>query len=173
MVQSFLQKYGPSAIARGLWGKGPMPTRYVILFVGQGVIFTMALLIRSKDVEKAQHVKKLMEDEQQNRAESSGMGNNKSISKGGVEDRWWWLETRVQRTTLVTCERLHTTENYLFGSKVINTIHSIPSISNRIHQISFDYLPSTLVLELRLISILFVAPPSPPTSFHIVLPSSK
>jgi hypothetical protein len=87
MVQSFLQKYGPSAIARGLWGKGPMPTRYVILFVGQGVIFTMALLIRSKDVEKAQHVKKLMEDEQQNRAESSGMGNNKSISKGGVEDR--------------------------------------------------------------------------------------
>ena len=51
------------------------------------MIFTMALLIRSKDVEKAQHVKKLMEDEQQSRTESSGMGNNKSISKGGVEDR--------------------------------------------------------------------------------------
>ena len=87
MTQSFLQKYGPSAIARGLWGKGPVPTRYVILFVGQGVIFTMALLIRSKDVEKAQHVKKLMEDEQQSRTESSGKGHKNSISNDGAEDR--------------------------------------------------------------------------------------
>jgi hypothetical protein len=51
------------------------------------VIFTMALLIRSKDVEKAQHVKKLMEDEQQSRTESSGKGHKNSISNDGAEDR--------------------------------------------------------------------------------------
>lgn len=63
MSQSFLQKYGPAAIARGLWGNGPIPIRYKILFLGQGLIFTMALMIRSKDVEKAQQIKKLMDAE--------------------------------------------------------------------------------------------------------------
>ena len=76
MAKSFFQKYGPSAIARGLWGNGPMPTRYVILFVGQGVIFTMAMFIRSKDVEKAQHIKNMMEEAEQNHAESKSEGNN-------------------------------------------------------------------------------------------------
>lgn len=87
MAKSFLQKYGPSAIARGLWGNGPIPTRYVILFVGQGVIFTMAMFIRSKDVEKAQHVKKMMEEAEQSRAELRGEGNSKSLSSKGDEDR--------------------------------------------------------------------------------------
>ncbi len=82
-----LSKYGPSAIARGLWGNGPMPTRYVILFVGQGVIFTMAMFIRSKDVEKAQHIKTLIEEAEQNRAESKGGGNSKSLSNNGISDR--------------------------------------------------------------------------------------
>jgi hypothetical protein len=63
MPQSFLQKYGPAAIARGLWGNGPIPIRYKILFLGQGLIFSVALLIRSKDVEKAQQIKTLMHAE--------------------------------------------------------------------------------------------------------------
>jgi hypothetical protein len=63
MSQSFLQKYGPAAIARGLWGDGPIPIRYKILFLGQGLIFTVALLIRNKDVEKAQQIKILMHAE--------------------------------------------------------------------------------------------------------------
>jgi len=79
MVRSFLHRYGPSAIARGLWGKGPMPTRYVLLFVGQGVIFTMAMFIRSKDVEKAQQMKTLI-DADQNRAEMRG--EKQSLDEG-------------------------------------------------------------------------------------------
>ncbi|KAL3811442.1 hypothetical protein ACHAXA_007597 [Cyclostephanos tholiformis] len=63
MSQSFLQKYGPAAIARGLWGNGPIPIRYKILFIGQGLIFTTALWIRSQDVEKAKKIKKLMDAE--------------------------------------------------------------------------------------------------------------
>ena len=55
--KSFFQKYGPPALARGLWGKGPMPLRYKILFLGQGLIFTMALFIRNKDVDKAQQIR--------------------------------------------------------------------------------------------------------------------
>jgi len=84
MVRSFLHRYGPSAIARGLWGKGPMPTRYVLLFVGQGVIFTMAIFIRSKDVEKAQHMKKLI-DAEQHRAEMRG--EKQSVDEGDQNKR--------------------------------------------------------------------------------------
>jgi len=40
-----------------------MPTRYKILFLGQGLIFTMAAWIRTKDVEKAQQIKILAEAE--------------------------------------------------------------------------------------------------------------
>ena len=71
MTKSFFQKYGPGALARGLWGRGPMPTRYKILFVGQGLIFTLALWIRTQDVEKAQHLKQFAEAERQ-RAEIRG-----------------------------------------------------------------------------------------------------
>ena len=60
-MTSFFQKYGPPALARGLWGRGPIPTRYKLLFIGQGLIFTMAIFIRTKDVEKAQTIKKLQE----------------------------------------------------------------------------------------------------------------
>jgi hypothetical protein len=77
MVQSFLQKYGPTAIARGLWGNGPIPIRYKILFVGQGLIFTMAIWIRTKDVEKAQKMKKLM-DAEKHRSEMRGEGGDDS-----------------------------------------------------------------------------------------------
>ncbi len=65
MTKSFFQKYGPGALARGLWGRGPVPTRYKILFVGQGFIFTVALWVRTQDVEKAQHLKRLAEAERQ------------------------------------------------------------------------------------------------------------
>jgi hypothetical protein len=73
MSQSFLQKYGPTAIARGLWGNEPIPIRYKLLFLGQGLIFTAAIWIRTLDVEKAQKIKKLMDAEKQ-RSDMTGKG---------------------------------------------------------------------------------------------------
>ena len=58
-----LQKFSPAALARGLWGNGPIPRHYKLLFFGQGLIFTMAVMIRTRDVEKAQHIKNLIEAE--------------------------------------------------------------------------------------------------------------
>ena len=73
MSLSFLQKYGPTAIARSLWGNGPIPVRYKVLFLGQGLMFTAALWIRTQDVEKAQQIKKLM-DAEKKRSEMRGEG---------------------------------------------------------------------------------------------------
>ena len=75
--KSFFQKYGPPALARGLWGKGPMPLRYKILFLGQGLIFTMALFIRNKDVDKAQQIREAqmlskLQDAEKQRKEMRG-----------------------------------------------------------------------------------------------------
>lgn len=59
-----------------------MPTRYKLLFIGQGLIFTMAVFIRTKDVEKAQHLKKLAEAEKQ-RAAMRGEGVGPAKEEGG------------------------------------------------------------------------------------------
>ena len=72
---SMWNKYGPPALARGLWGRGPIPTHYKLLFLGQGLIFSMAICIRTQDVEKAQQMKKLAEAERQKKdgiAEDNG-----------------------------------------------------------------------------------------------------
>eukprot|EP00577_Skeletonema_sp_RCC1716_P000879 CAMPEP_0113425972 /NCGR_PEP_ID=MMETSP0013_2-20120614/30470_1 /TAXON_ID=2843 ORGANISM="Skeletonema costatum, Strain 1716" /NCGR_SAMPLE_ID=MMETSP0013_2 /ASSEMBLY_ACC=CAM_ASM_000158 /LENGTH=93 /DNA_ID=CAMNT_0000314201 /DNA_START=103 /DNA_END=384 /DNA_ORIENTATION=- /assembly_acc=CAM_ASM_000158 len=66
--KSFFQRFGPPALARGLWGNRSMPTKYKLLFVGQSVIFTMAMWVRGEDVERAQARKKL-EDSEKQRAE--------------------------------------------------------------------------------------------------------
>ena len=63
--KTFFQKFGPAALARGLWGNRPMPTKYKILFAGQAIIFTMAMWVRGEDVERAQARKKLDEAEKQ------------------------------------------------------------------------------------------------------------
>jgi len=83
--KSFFQKYGPPALARGLWGKGPVPLRYKILFLGQGLIFTMALLIRTKDVDKAQQIREAqmlskLKDAEKQRSEMRGEGSGDSSS---------------------------------------------------------------------------------------------
>lgn len=39
--------------------------KYKLLFLGQSLIFTMAAYIRTKDVERAQQLKKFAEDERQ------------------------------------------------------------------------------------------------------------
>jgi len=83
--KSFFQKYGPPALARGLWGKGPIPLRYKILFLGQGLIFTMALLIRTKDVDKAQQIRQAqmlskLQDADKERAEMRGEGSSNTSS---------------------------------------------------------------------------------------------
>ena len=54
---SIWKRFGPPALARGLWGQGPMPPRYKVLFLGQSVIFTMAIIIRGRDIDKAQQQK--------------------------------------------------------------------------------------------------------------------
>jgi hypothetical protein len=64
----FFQKFGPAALGRGLWGKGPMPTKYKILFIGQGLIFMMAMWVRTEDVERAHAIKKLEEADKQRAA---------------------------------------------------------------------------------------------------------
>lgn len=62
MTKSIWQKYGPPALARGLWGKGSIPTRYKVLFAGQAVVFMLAMRVRALDVEKAQMIKKLQDE---------------------------------------------------------------------------------------------------------------
>ena len=57
-----------------------MPTRYKLLFAGQGLIFTMAVFIRTKDDEKAQQSKKLRE------AEAGGQSTTEGAEGGGVAD---------------------------------------------------------------------------------------
>ncbi|KAL7444914.1 hypothetical protein ACHAXM_009636 [Skeletonema potamos] len=64
-TSSFFQRFGPSALGKGLWGNRPMPLKYKLLFVGQSVIFTMAIWVRGQDVERAQAIKKLEEAEKQ------------------------------------------------------------------------------------------------------------
>jgi hypothetical protein len=66
--KTFFQRFGPSALGRGLWGNRPMPMKYKLLFVGQSIIFTMAIWVRGQDVERAQAIKKL-EDAEKQRAE--------------------------------------------------------------------------------------------------------
>ncbi|KAL9186027.1 hypothetical protein ACHAXT_005265 [Thalassiosira profunda] len=61
MAKSFFQRFGPPALARGLWGNRPMPTHYKVLFAGQGLIFCFAMFIRTKDVERAKQLKQLAE----------------------------------------------------------------------------------------------------------------
>ena len=83
--KSFFQKYGPPALAGGLWGKGPVPLRYKILFLGQGLIFTMALLIRTKDVDKAQQIRQAqmlskLQDADKQRAEMRGEESSNTSS---------------------------------------------------------------------------------------------
>ena len=83
--KSLFQKYGPPALARGLWGKGPVPLRYKILFLGQGLIFTMALLIRTKDVDKAQQIRQAqmlskLQDADKQRAEMRGEESSNTSS---------------------------------------------------------------------------------------------
>mmetsp|Transcript_24788 Transcript_24788/g.53696 ORF Transcript_24788/g.53696 Transcript_24788/m.53696 type:complete len:96 (-) Transcript_24788:332-619(-) len=70
---SIFKKLGPRSLARGLWGNGPIPTRYKLLFLGQSVIFTMAIWIRGQDVDRAQQMKKLAaaETERQKMREGS------------------------------------------------------------------------------------------------------
>mmetsp|Transcript_16360 Transcript_16360/g.29683 ORF Transcript_16360/g.29683 Transcript_16360/m.29683 type:complete len:90 (-) Transcript_16360:277-546(-) len=75
-----LQKFSPAALARGLWGRGPIPPHYKLLFFGQGLIFTMAVLIRTRDVEKAQHIKNLVEAEKL-KVEEGGVLDNGSLEK--------------------------------------------------------------------------------------------
>lgn len=67
--QSFIQKYGPGAIAKNLWGNGPVPRKYKILILGQGFLFMTALWIRTQDVEKAKHMKQKLIDAENQRAE--------------------------------------------------------------------------------------------------------
>ena len=85
------KRFSPASLARGLWGRGPIPTRYKLLFAGQGLIFTMAAFIRTKDVEKAQQSKKLREAEAgggQSTAEGAeGGGVAGDGSSGGKEAR--------------------------------------------------------------------------------------
>ena len=52
-----------------------MPTRYKVLFLGQSLIFTMAIYIRNKDVEKAQLIQQKMADSEKQRAEMRGDKN--------------------------------------------------------------------------------------------------
>ena len=59
--KTFFQRFGPAALGRGLWGNRPMPAKYKILFIGQSIIFTMAMWVRTQDVERAQARKKLEE----------------------------------------------------------------------------------------------------------------
>jgi len=66
--KTFFQRFGPAALGRGLWGNRPMPTKYKLLFVGQSILFTMAIWVRGQDVERAQAIKKL-EDAEKQRAE--------------------------------------------------------------------------------------------------------
>lgn len=56
-LMSIWDRFGPPALARGLWGRGPMPLRYKFLFLGQSLIFSMAIVIRGRDVEKARQQK--------------------------------------------------------------------------------------------------------------------
>eukprot|EP00573_Skeletonema_grethae_P000367 CAMPEP_0201690390 /NCGR_PEP_ID=MMETSP0578-20130828/3843_1 /ASSEMBLY_ACC=CAM_ASM_000663 /TAXON_ID=267565 /ORGANISM="Skeletonema grethea, Strain CCMP 1804" /LENGTH=91 /DNA_ID=CAMNT_0048175365 /DNA_START=81 /DNA_END=356 /DNA_ORIENTATION=- len=63
--KTFLQRFGPAALGRGLWGNRPMPTKYKLLFVGQSILFTLAIWVRGEDVERAQALKKLEEAEKQ------------------------------------------------------------------------------------------------------------
>ena len=49
-------------MGRRLWGRGPMPTRYKVLFVGQAVMFTFAMWIRTLDVERAQAIKQMQQE---------------------------------------------------------------------------------------------------------------
>ena len=83
--KSFFQKYGPPALARGLWGKGPVPLRYKMLFLGQSLIFTMALFIRTKDVDKAQQIRQAqmlskLQDADKQRAEMRGEESSNTSS---------------------------------------------------------------------------------------------
>lgn len=73
--KSLFEKLSPSALGRGLWGRGPVPTRYKVLFLGQSLIFTMAIYIRNKDVEKAQLIQQKMADSEKQRAEMRGDKN--------------------------------------------------------------------------------------------------
>ncbi len=57
--KTFFQRFGPAALGRGLWGNRPMPTKYKLLFIGQSIIFTLAIFVRGQDVERAQAIKKL------------------------------------------------------------------------------------------------------------------
>ncbi len=57
--KTFFQRFGPAALGRGLWGNRPMPTNYKLLFIGQSIIFTLAIFVRGQDVERAQAIKKL------------------------------------------------------------------------------------------------------------------
>lgn len=49
-------------MGRRLWGRGPMPTRYKVLFAGQAFIFTMAIWIRTQDVGRAQAIKQMQQE---------------------------------------------------------------------------------------------------------------
>ena len=73
--KSFFQKYGPPALGRGLWGKGPMPAKYKLLFFGQALLFSVAAWIRQLDVQKAQFRKKLLDEMERQKAAEGGADN--------------------------------------------------------------------------------------------------
>mmetsp|Transcript_24572 Transcript_24572/g.44351 ORF Transcript_24572/g.44351 Transcript_24572/m.44351 type:complete len:95 (+) Transcript_24572:109-393(+) len=85
---SIFKKLGPRSLARGLWGNGPIPTRYKLLFLGQSVIFTMAIWIRGQDVDRAQQMKKLAaaEAERQKMREGSAPTVEDGSTKKGEKE---------------------------------------------------------------------------------------
>ncbi len=84
--KSFFQKYGPAALGRGLWGNRPMPTKYKLLFIGQSVIFTLAMFFRTQDVERVQAIKKL-EDADKERAEIVANAVKAAASREDVDKK--------------------------------------------------------------------------------------
>ena len=63
-----------------------MPTKYKLLFVGQSIIFTMAIWVRGEDVERAQAIKKL-EDADKQRAEMTAQAVASADDKGKSADK--------------------------------------------------------------------------------------
>mmetsp|Transcript_12709 Transcript_12709/g.27839 ORF Transcript_12709/g.27839 Transcript_12709/m.27839 type:complete len:100 (-) Transcript_12709:1553-1852(-) len=74
MSKSFFERFSPRSLGRGLWGKGSMPTHWKVLFTAQTMIFTLALWVRTVDVENMQKLKRL-EAEKKSKEEGGGDGD--------------------------------------------------------------------------------------------------
>ena len=65
-----------------------MPTKYKILFIGQGLMFTLAMWVRTQDVERVQAIKKLEEaDEQRAEINANAAAASATSNDGGGVDK--------------------------------------------------------------------------------------